>query len=219
MKHIIVFLFVIGILIALLWRVFPDVELGAVGMASLAQLGLVGTMVMGSIVFLYQRKPARALQHGLVWVVIAFVCVALYASKDSMLAVLVPGNIQHKSAGVLAIRAAADGHFYLNAAINGKPVRFMIDTGASSITLPMLTAKRLGFAPENLAFTQSFNTANGQVFGAPITLNTLEIGGHIFEQVPAFVNQGELGTPLMGLRFLNRAQSVEIREDELIIRF
>ena len=95
----------------------------------------------------------------------------------------------------------------------------MVDTGASSITLPLSTANRLGLNTKELAYTQPFSTANGQVFGAPITLQTIDIAGHIFTNVPAYINQGELNTPLIGIRFLNRAKSLEIRDDELVIHF
>ena len=219
MKYIIFFLILTGFLLLLVWRAVPELELTKWDIASLMQLLLLGTMISGSVVYFYQRKPAKALQHGLIWLLIAFVCVAFYTNKNALLANLVPGNIERQGADMLSIRAASDGHFYMNAVVNGKPIRFMIDTGASSITLPVYTANRIGIPTKNLAFTQPFQTANGQVFGAPTTLETLDIGGHIFEHVPAYINQGELSTPLMGIRFLDRTKSLEIHNDELIIRF
>ena len=217
MKHIIFFLLAIGLLLIILWRAFPEAELTHGEISGIGQHVLIGTMLSGSVLFYFRHQPGKALHALLIWLTIGFACIVLYTGKNAILAALIPGRTQQGD--TITLRAATDGHFYINAEINQKPVRFMIDTGASTLFIPLNTAKRLGISTNNLAFTQQFQTANGQTYGAPVILNSLTIGGHVFAQVSAYISQGESGTPLMGLRFLNRAKSLEIREDELIIHF
>lgn len=219
MQYIILFSIVIAVIIMGLFQLFPDAITSSHDIASLMQLSIIGLMLCSGVIYMYRSKPSKALQHGVTWVVLGFVLFVGYALKDSLLPSLIPGYSGAKEGKTLAIRAAADGHFYMQALVNGQPVRFMVDTGASNISLPIQTAERLGINTKELAFTQAVSTANGQTFAAPITLNTIKIGEQVFDNVPASVNQGALRTPLLGIRFLTNAQNIEIRDDELIITF
>jgi len=219
MKYIILFGIVIAVIVAFLFSRFPDAASTPQDIASLIQLSLIGLMLCSSVLYLYRQKPSKALQHGVIWLALAFICFVGYSFKDALLPSLIPGYTAQKEGGTLAIRAAADGHFYMQTEVNGEAVRFMVDTGASNISLPIQTAERLGINTKELAFTQAVSTANGQTFAAPITLHTFRIGNQIFNDVPASVNQGALSTPLLGIRFLSNARNIEIREDELIITF
>ncbi len=218
MQYIILFGIVIGGVVAALFYRFPDAVSTPQDIAALIQLSLIGLMLSSSVLYLHRKNPSNTLKNIVLWLVIGFVCFVGYALKDSLLPALVSGHAEKRSGGTLAIRAAADGHFYMQATVNGQPVRFLVDTGASNISLPQKTAERIGIATNTLAFTQAVETANGQTFAAPIILDTLEIGGHVFKQVPAAVNQGALNTPLLGIRFLSNTSSIEIRDDELIIK-
>ena len=68
------------------------------------------------------------------------------------------------------IQAGAGGHFVVEAVVNGAPVTFLVDTGASSVVLTMEDAERVGFRPESLRFTERFASANGEVRAAPVVL-------------------------------------------------
>lgn len=206
------------VLILGLWWLFPDAGFGAADYASIAQLVLLGALLISSVVYTYRKRPGQAFSHGLIWLLIGFACVVAYVLGPQLKSALVPGAAEPRGE-TLVLRAAADGHFYLQTEVNGRPVRFMVDTGASGIMLPLSAAKRLGIALEGLSFTTAFNTANGQVFGAPVRLESLAFSGHRFADVPAYVSEVEQGTPLLGMRFLEQAQSIELREDELIIKF
>ena len=217
MKHIITFIIFTGVLLFLLWRAFPEVEITQNDMGTIVQLLLVGSMLSGSVLLLFRQNLGKGFHYAVIWLTLGFACVVFYSGKNVILASLLPG---HATQGeTITIRAATDGHFHLVAEVNGKPIRFMIDTGASTLFIPLRTAQRLGVSLEDLAYTQSFQTANGQTYGAPTTLSTVQIGDHIFTNVPAYISQGQSLTPLMGIRFLDRAKSLEIRGDELIIHF
>jgi aspartyl protease family protein len=84
--------------------------------------------------------------------------------------------------GNMEFRISSDGHFYINTLTNNKRIRFMLDTGATDVVIPRRTAEILGFDLNKLKFTKIYNTANGQVRGAPITIKTMQIGNFNFNQ-------------------------------------
>ena len=78
--------------------------------------------------------------------------------------------------GEVVLRASADGHFYANATVDGVAVRFLVDTGASSITLSAADARRVGFDPEALDYFLPVTTASGAALAARVTLDEVRLG-------------------------------------------
>ena len=102
---------------------------------------------------------------------------------------------------------------------NGVPIRFLIDTGASDIVLNPSDARRLGFDASNLRFSRQYETANGMVRGAPVTLRELRVGQlHLFD-VEASVNEAPLEVSLLGMSFLNELSGYEVARGRLILRW
>jgi aspartyl protease family protein len=180
--------------------------------------------LMLAFVRLRQRLSTTVLHAG-IWtgLVLAVVIghshyreiVALY---DRIAADLVPSSGRTIDAHAIAFSIANDGHYWIDARADGKSVRFMLDTGASDIVLTKADAKRLGFDLADLAFNQVFNTANGKTRAAPISLDELRIGPIVLTRVHAYVNEGELHQSLLGMAFLARMASLEIKDDVLTIR-
>jgi len=95
----------------------------------------------------------------------------------------------------------------------------VLDTGASSVVLTQEAAKAAGLPIEVLNYTINVDTANGRTRAASVTLDRLAIGGLTERSVPALVAQpGQLKTNLLGMSFLNRLQSWEVRGDKLRMR-
>lgn len=117
------------------------------------------------------------------------------------------------------IEAGAGGHFVVEAVVNGAPVRFLVDTGASEIVLTMADAQRLGFRPETLRFTQRFASANGEVRAAPVVLRELRIGQFSLFDMPASVNEAPLGVSLLGMSFLKRLNGYGVDDGRLVLRW
>ena len=70
-----------------------------------------------------------------------------------------------------------------------------------------------------LAYTANIDTANGRTRAAPVRLDRIAIGGLVERSVEALVAQpGQLKTSLLGMSFLNRLQSWEVRGDRLLLR-
>jgi aspartyl protease family protein len=115
-------------------------------------------------------------------------------------------------AGSVTLAADARGHFVTEAQVNGAPIRFLVDTGATLISLPLAEAQRLGIdtskAPHGTAMT-----ANGATLVYRVKLDTVRVGGVELHNVDALVHQGPgLGVALLGMSFLSRVEM--LREGE-----
>lgn len=117
------------------------------------------------------------------------------------------------------IDAGAGGHFLIEAVVNGAPVTFLVDTGASNVVLTMADAERLGFRPETLRFTQRFASANGEVRGAPVVLREIRIGQFSLFDLAASVNEAPLRVSLLGMSFLKQLNGYEVSDGKLILRW
>jgi aspartyl protease family protein len=108
------------------------------------------------------------------------------------------------------------GHVVLDAAVNGAPVRMLVDTGASLVTLTRADARAAGISPASLVFSGRVQTANGTVRMAPVTLREIRIGQLSIYDVPAAVLEN-LNVSLLGMSFLGRLQGYEMRDNKLTV--
>lgn len=117
------------------------------------------------------------------------------------------------------IHAGPHGHFMVEAMVNGVPIDFMVDTGASHVVLTLEDARKLGLSPSNLSFTQQFQSANGLVRAAPVELREFRIGQFRLYDLEASVNGGPLPISLLGMSFLERLRSYEVARGRLVLRW
>ena len=116
----------------------------------------------------------------------------------------------------LVYRADRRGHFALTAAVNGAPIRLVVDTGASLVALTLEDARAAGIGRSELVFNQVTHTANGPVRFAPVMLREIRIEQLSIDSVPAAVIEN-LDQSLLGMSFLKRLKSFEMREGALTI--
>jgi aspartyl protease family protein len=110
------------------------------------------------------------------------------------------------------------GEFALRAKINGVDVPMVIDTGATSVVLTYETAKAAGLPLELLEYDVDVETAGGHTRAARLTLDRLAIGKLVERSVPALVvPRGQMKTNLLGMSFLDRLESWEVRADRLML--
>jgi aspartyl protease family protein len=96
------------------------------------------------------------------------------------------------------------GHFAADGKVNGQPIRFMVDTGATVTAIPAADARRLGI---DVAQGQIvlLRTANGTARGRQVKLDVVSVGSVTLYGVEAVVMEGDgLSMPLLGMSFLNR---------------
>ena len=113
----------------------------------------------------------------------------------------------------IVMTAGSGGHFLSDGSINGKQVRFLVDTGASVIALGRADAERIGLDYKN-GTRVLMNTANGQVMAFRVTLNSVRIGDVQVHNVEATVSTGEMPFVLLGNSFLTRFQMK--RENDML---
>lgn len=96
------------------------------------------------------------------------------------------------------------GHYVATGRINHKPVVFILDTGASDVSIPQATAKRLGLKRGQ---PMAYQTANGQVINYATRLDSVSLGDLVLQNVPASINPGMHDDEvLLGMSFLKRVE-------------
>ena len=136
---------------------------------------------------------------------------------------LIPGSaitaFDDEGRATVTLIRLPNGHFEADGAVNGRPVRFLIDTGATGVALSYRTAEAIGLPVEDLAFDRRTRTANGVAAVASVRLERLEIGGIVRRDVRATVSSpGALGVNLLGQSFLESLAGYERRADRLTLR-
>ncbi len=199
--------------------------LSAADLGSLAQKIVVLVIAGAVALMLFRERFAQALTAALFWVSLALVLVVAYSYRfelhdiaDRVMTELVPGHATTTAGRTVQVARAANGDFAVTAQINGARVSMVLDTGASSVVLTREDAKAAGLPLEVLAYTVSIDTANGRAQAAPVTLDRVGIGGLVEHSIAALVAQpGQLKVSLLGMSFLNRLQSWEVRGDRLLL--
>ena len=124
-----------------------------------------------------------------------------------------------KSSRAVEVARSNEGDFALRAKINDHTAPMVIDTGATSVVLTYETAKAAGLPLELLDYNVEVETAGGHVRAARLTLDRLAVGKLVERSVPALVvPRGQMKTNLLGMSFLNRLESWEVRADRLMLR-
>jgi aspartyl protease family protein len=105
----------------------------------------------------------------------------------------------------IVLSAGSGGHFFTAGAINGKAVRFLVDTGATFVSLGAAEAERLGIDYRKGQRTAS-NTANGPIVAYRVSLASVRVGTVELYNIDALVSQMPLEPLLLGNSFLTRFQ-------------
>lgn len=171
------------------------------------------------------RNRGNNMRHAFYWILIFVVIGVGYSckelvgnTKDRFLSHLLPGYAVVVN-NEIRVQKADDGHFYLFVALNGKSVKFLIDTGATSVVLSRSYATTLGLDPNTLKFNTMMRTANGMTRNAPVFLETFEVAGFVLHDFPAYISEVEMDGCMLGMSFLKRLKSYEMNGDTLKLRY
>jgi len=161
--------------------------------------------------FSRRHRLGELVGNLLIWGGLFGVAMVGYTYRDDLSGVasrvfgeLVPGSaVVDTSRGTATFRAGVDGHYTINAQVNGVTVRTIFDTGASAVVLTHADAVKAGIDTDALRYDIQVQTANGTGRAAGVTLDSLEVGGIIRNRVRTFVaEKGALDTSLLGMTFL-----------------
>jgi aspartyl protease family protein len=171
-----------------------------------------------------QSRPAIVLRHAAIWLAIVAVLFAGYTLRDDVVAFgermqaeLLPARGVEISPRSISFRATVDGHFHVDAAVDGATVRFMVDTGATDVSLSRRDAERIGIDTDRLAYTLRVMTANGPARAAPVTLRQVRIGPITVRNVAASVSERRDDFSLLGMSYLRRLDSYTVTGNTLTL--
>ena len=118
----------------------------------------------------------------------------------------------------LNLAADRQGHFKVDARIDGRSIDFLVDTGASLVIMRESDAARIGVRPMRSDYTATVSTANGKIKAAPAKLERVEVGGITVYDVAALVLPDEvLGQNLLGMSFLSRLKRYEYAGGRMVL--
>ncbi len=192
------------------------------GYAIVAAIILVSALVRAIAGKKTKAEYFHDFKLALAWLGILAVIFAGYAYRDDfkstkLYASLVPGSARTGEGGSMEFLRSKDGHFHIDATVNGVSVTFMVDTGAGGIVLTKNDAEKLGFNLHTLTYDTASSTANGITRSASVELRDIVIGRYHTGAIRAFINEGDLDNSLLGMRFLDTMKSYRIEGDKLIV--
>lgn len=207
---------------------------GAVGpldtnsFASLVYFSALLLLIGGGVYAMFYGRFQEALKSIAVWLGIAAVLALIYTYRgdigrvmDGVFSAFAPSDsIVTGSIGASAsVARAPAGDFNLLAQVNGAQLTMLVDTGASSVVLTVEDARAAGLPVDLLKYDVTIQTAKGRGHAAAVVLDRITVGGIVERRVPALVAQpGNLQTSLLGMSFLSRLDSVEVRGQRLVLR-
>jgi aspartyl protease family protein len=203
----------------------PDALDSREAMIDVVRYGSILLLVASGVLASRRFSFGKAVRDIAIWVAILAGLVGLYSFRPELeilgqriVGELEPSRGAETNQGAMTYRRSADGHFYIDATVDGQPVRFLVDTGASDIVLSPTDAARAGFRRADLTFNRQYHTANGIGRGAAVVIASLQVGAIRFRNVPAAVNDAPMSESLLGMGFLDRLSGYEVRGDSLILR-
>lgn len=190
-------------------------------------LGVLGAVLAAA--FLGRRALGNVARNIAIWLFIVLVLVAGYQYRyelqdmaNRVTAGLVPGSpitLDSGSEGTrVMLQKSASGHFEVRASVNGEPVRFLVDTGATGSVLSAADAARAGYDVGRLEYALPVATANGYARAARVVVKDLRIGPIERRSVPMLVAApGRLGQSLLGMDFISSLSGFDMRGDRIVL--
>lgn len=179
-------------------------------------LSVLGIAVLGYFLAQNRGNWNKVAQQAALWGLIFLGTIAGYGLWNDIQRQVIPQQ-SVLSGGQIEVPRRPDGHFYLTAEINGKAVKFIVDTGATDVVLTQADAERVGIDPDGLTFIGSASTANGVVRTAPAYVSTMQIGPVSDRNVRVYVNEGQMEESLLGMSYLQRFAKIEITGNTLVL--
>ncbi len=203
-------------------------SLGSDQFAYILYMGIWAALI-GSAVLTRKESLGQSLRQLVIWIGIFLVVMVGYTYRYEMQDVasnltggLIPGSpissVNKEGLAQITLIRDANGNFNARGAIDGISVTFLVDTGASSVVLSNADARRVGIDTTSLSYSIPVSTANGMTSSAKTTLGSLSIGNIIQRPIRVMVaREGDLEGSLLGMNFINRLHSFEIRGERMIL--
>lgn len=115
------------------------------------------------------------------------------------------------------VQMERDGHFWINTEVNGAPVRFMVDTGATLTAMAPPVAEQARVEKQPMRAPVILKTANGQSMAELVTIDELRFGNIVARDLDAVVAPGLGETNVLGMNFLSRLKSWRVEGRTLVL--
>jgi aspartyl protease family protein len=182
-----------------------------------AYLVLLGVAVAGWFIAENRNSLGKTMRMALAWGLIFLGVVAGFGLWSDVRTDVIPRQSVVADGARVEVPRAFDGHYYLTLRLDGTPVDFVVDTGATDIVLSREDAARIGLDPQALAYTGVAMTANGQVRTARARVGEILLGGIADQDVMVSVTDGEMPGSLLGMAYLQRFSRIEIADGTLVL--
>lgn len=180
-------------------------------------LVLLGAAVAGSLFLQSRGRRGQMTQQLAIWGLIFIGAIAGFGLWSDISKTVLPEQATIGPGGTVSVPRGPDGHYHVTLKIQGVPVRFMIDTGASAMVLTPADARRLGIDPSHLNYVGLATTANGTVATARVRLHDVTLGPFTDPAVTAEVNKVAMESSLLGMSYLQKFGKIEIAGDRMVL--
>ena len=160
---------------------------------------------------------------GLAWIAIFSTLFAIFSFRFEFIGIWerVKADIsgtagQNISGEAIELRRQDDGHYWLTVDINSKPVRFMVDSGATTTAINATTAREADVEADGYPIILS--TANGRIAAKRGVVRSLSVGPHSIENHPVVVSERFGDVNVLGMNFLNSMQSWRVEANMMVLR-
>ena len=184
--------------------------------ARLAYLSLLLLALGAFVVVEFRRDAGSTTRAVLAWGLIFLAAIGAAGLWQDISREVMPRQAMLDPTRI-EVPLAHAGHLHLTAELNGAPVRFIVDTGASALALSPRDARRAGIDLDRLVYAGQARTANGIVPTATVRLDRVAIGDIVDENVPAMVIQADIDRSLMGMDYLRRFARISFEGDTMIL--
>jgi aspartyl protease family protein len=198
------------------------------GIAQMIYMSIWGALI-GSAVLTSRRPLGHTLKQLVIWLAIFLVVIAGYTLRyelqdlaSKVTGGLVPGSpistIDSNGRSQITLIRNRSGHFVAQGSIDSKSVSFLVDTGATDIVLANDDAANIGIDTGKLRYNIPVSTANGMTSSARTKIDAIAIGPIQYRNITVMVARKDvLESSLLGMNFINRLRSFEIRGDRMIL--
>lgn len=122
-----------------------------------------------------------------------------------------------REAPIARVLRADDGHYWATGEVGGRAVRFLVDTGATTVSLTPPDARHIGIDTTALRYDRVVITARGRAKGAAVILPSLAVDGARVDKVEALVIRDGLEASLLGMSYLGRLSRFEAAGSTLVL--
>lgn len=182
-------------------------------------LVLVGSALVGRRV-----KFSAMVRYTLIWLAIFMLAYGLFLFRDDIAGVWnraradLGGQPETSVSGSdVIIRRDADGHFWVNASVNGVAMRFLVDSGATTTSVSREFARRAKLDVDTGGFPVLVDTANGEAMMTRGKIDRLIVGSIVVEDHGILVGDGIGDVGVLGMNFLSNLHSWRVEGTKLTL--